>query len=265
MLTVDFERLDIRPGDRILDIGCGSGRHTAAAASYPGTTAIGVDRSLQDVRKTRSRLIDRETLGLCRGRWRTLVADIGALPFRDAYFDLVICAEVLEHMPDDTAAIAEIARVLKPGQNLVVSVPRCYPETLCWSLSREYHTTKGGHVRIYRSGALRRLLANAGLKLWARHWAHSLHTPYWWLKCLTGPHRPDVAAVACYHRLLVWDLMQKPRLSRLLERLLNPVLGKSVVFYLRKTTRPTGMAFFEDGSRRPPRRRCTIPPFKPHA
>jgi SAM-dependent methyltransferase len=235
MLTVDFERLDIRPGYRILDIGCGSGRHTAGAASYPGITAIGVDRCLQHVREARSRLIDHETLGLCRGRWRTLVADIDALPFRDAYFDLVICAEVLEHMPNDKAAVAEIARVLKPGRNLVVSVPRCYPEALCWALSMDYHAVEGGHVRIYRSGALRKLLASAGLALWGRHWAHSLHTPYWWLKCLVGPHRRDVAAVNCYHRLLVWDLMQKPRLSRLIERLLNPVLGKSLVFYLRKT------------------------------
>ncbi len=240
MLTIEFERLDLRPGNRILDIGCGSGRHTAAAAAYPGITAIGVDRCLPDVREARGRLIDHEALGLCRGRWRTIVADIGALPFPDAYFDLVICAEVLEHLPDDQAAIAEIARVLKPGMNLVVSVPRCYPEALCWALSREYHAAEGGHVRIYRSGALRKLLASAGLTLWARHWAHSLHTPYWWLKCLVGPKRPDVAAVNCYHRMLVWDLMQKPRLNRLIEKLLNPVLGKSLVFYLRKTTTADG-------------------------
>ena len=234
MLTVDFERLDIRPGYRILDVGCGSGRHTAAAAAYPGISAIGVDRSLPEVRQTRKRLLYHQGLGLCRGRWQTMAADIGALPFRDACFDLVICSEVLEHMPDDQATVAEIGRVLKPGMNLVVSVPRCYPEAFCWALSREYRSAKGGHLRIYRSGALRRLLAKAGLMLWARHWAHSLHTPYWWLKCLLGPNRAGVTAINCYHRLLVWDLMQKPRLSRLLERLLNPVLGKSLVFYLKK-------------------------------
>jgi SAM-dependent methyltransferase len=224
MLTVDFERLDIRPGYRILDIGCGSGRHTAAAVAFPGITAIGVDRSPPEVRQACQRLLHHQGLGLCRGRWQTLAADIGALPFRDACFDLVICAEVLEHMPDDRAAVAEIARVLKPGMNLVISVPRCYPEALCWALSREY-----------RCGALRRLLAKADLALWGRHWAHSLHTPYWWLKCLVGPNRAGAAAVNCYHRLLVWDLMRKPRLLRLLERLLNPVLGKSLVFYLKKT------------------------------
>jgi len=234
MLTVDFERLDVRPGHRILDIGCGSGRHTAAAAAYPGITVIGVDRSPSAIREAAKRLFYHQGIGLCRGRWQTLAADIGALPFGDACFDLVICSEVLEHMPDDQAAVAEIARVLKPGMNLVVSVPRCYPEALCWALSRDYRSAKGGHLRIYRSGALRRLLTKAGLTLWARHWAHSLHTPYWWLKCLVGPGRADVVAVNGYHRLLVWDLMRKPRLSRLLERLLNPVLGKSLVLYLKK-------------------------------
>ncbi len=123
MLTIEFERLDLRPGNRILDIGCGSGRHTAAAAAYPGITAIGVDRCLPDVREARSRLIDHEALGLCRGLWRTLVADIGALPFPDAYFDLVICAEVLEHLPDDQAAIAEIARELRPSRGTILSAP----------------------------------------------------------------------------------------------------------------------------------------------
>lgn len=238
MLTVDFDRLDIRPGNRVLDVGCGSGRHTGAASAYPGITAIGVDRSMTDLREARRRLCYHEDMGLCRGRWHTLAADIGALPFPDDYFDLVICAEVLEHIPGDEAAIAEIVRVLKPGMNLVVSVPRRIPEAVCWRLSKEYHLTEGGHVRIYRTGALLRLLEKAGLKLWARHWAHSLHTPYWWLKCLAGPSRPDVAAVNLYHRMLVWDLMRKPWLTRFLERLLNPLLGKSVVFYLRKTSSP---------------------------
>ncbi|HUV76725.1 MAG TPA: SAM-dependent methyltransferase, partial [Desulfobacterales bacterium] len=64
--------------------------------------------------------------------------------------------------------------------------------------------------------------------------AHSLHTPYWWLKCLVGPEREDCRLVNLYHRFLVWDIMRHPWITRFLDRLLNPVMGKSLVVYLTK-------------------------------
>lgn len=50
-------------------------------------------------------------------------ADLQHLPFLDASFDCCLCTEVLEHVPDDASAVAELARVLKPGSVLVVTVP----------------------------------------------------------------------------------------------------------------------------------------------
>jgi hypothetical protein len=64
--------------------------------------------------------------------------------------------------------------------------------------------------------------------------AHSLHAPFWWLKCLVGPDRKDSSAVNLYHRFLTWDIMKKPRVTGWLEKLLNPVMGKSLVLYFRK-------------------------------
>ena len=58
--------------------------------------------------------------------------------------------------------------------------------------------------------------------------------PFWWLKCLAGPARKDVRLVNLYHRFLTWDLMQKPRITGCAERLLNPILGKSLVVYCKK-------------------------------
>jgi hypothetical protein len=117
----------------------------------------------------------------------------------------------------------------------VVSVPRYGPERLCWALSADYAAVEGGHVRIYRKRDLIALLRRAGLAPLTFHYAHSLHTPFWWLKCLAGPRREDSLPVNLYHRFLVWDLMEKPRLTRALERLLNPLLGKSLVVYARKS------------------------------
>ena len=81
-------------------------------------------------------------------------------------------------------------------------------------------------------------METAGTTLWGRHYAHSLHTPYWWLKCLLGPAREDVGLVNLYHRFLVWDMMKRPWITRRLENLFNPLLGKSLVLYLKKEKNP---------------------------
>jgi hypothetical protein len=77
-------------------------------------------------------------------------------------------------------------------------------------------------------------LERAGTRFLGHHYAHSIHAPYWWLKCLVGLGRSDSPAVNGYHRLLTWDIMHKPRLTRFIDRMLNPVLGKSLVLYLQK-------------------------------
>jgi len=156
------------------------------------------------------------------------------LPFAAGSFDLAVCAEVLEHIPDDAAALSEIHRVLVPGGALALSVPRAWPERVCWHLSQDYASTPGGHVRIYRRRELEGRLKAAGFSPVAAHHAHSLHAPFWWLKCLVGVNRKNVAAVQVYERFLTWEIMRRPAGLRLLERLLNPLLGKSLVVYCRR-------------------------------
>lgn len=235
VITVDLARLRVAPGDRILDIGCGSGRHTAAAYRLTGVHVTGADIDLGDLQKARERLQLHDKLAEHGGgTWNLCAANVSRLPFADGCFDLVICSEVLEHIPDHDRAAGEIVRVLKPGHLLAVSVPRYLPERICWALSDDYGSVNQGHVRIYRKQDLIELLERAGTRLIRVHYAHSIHTPYWWLKCLLGPTRTDVSAVNRYHRLLVWDIMQKPLATRLVDRLLNPLLGKSLVVYMVK-------------------------------
>ena len=235
MITADLSRLGLRPGQHLLDIGCGSGRHVGEAYRLKGIIAVGADLAIEDLRQARERLTFHDRLGAHGGgRWCLSAADIRRLPFPDAGFHAVVCSEVLEHIPDHHRALAELVRVLKPGGHLVVSVPRYFPERVCWALSREYHQANQGHVRIYRKKALITMIAATGLVLWRTHYAHSLHSPYWWLKCLVGPTRDDSIAVSLYHRFLTWDILEHPRLTRALDRLLNPVLGKSLVLYFRK-------------------------------
>ncbi|MDL2269789.1 class I SAM-dependent methyltransferase [Desulfosarcina sp. OttesenSCG-928-A07] len=240
MITVDFSRLAIVPGDCILDLGCGSGRHTAAVHEQHKVHAIGADLNFTDLLAARDRLQFHDQLGAhAGGMWSLTTADATALPFPDACFDLVICSEMLEHVPDDHAAVTEMIRVLKPGKHVVASVPRYLPERICWLLSDDYKNANQGHVRIYRKSELIRRFRDSGLFFLGHHYAHSIHTPYWWLKCLVGPTRSDSPAVNRYHQVLTWDILQKPKITRFIDRLLNPVLGKSLVLYFKKPEQPT--------------------------
>ena len=237
MLTVDFARLGLDAGDRVLDLGCGAGRHAFAAVERGAhVTAVDADDTeIKGVAAMFEALADtRPGPQTGAGTGEALVGDALALPFPDGAFDRVIAAEVLEHIPADTQALAELVRVLRPGGTIAVTIPRWGPELLNWALSDEYHTVEGGHVRIYRRGALEARMRAAGLRIVGSHHAHALHSPYWWLKCAVGVRNDDHPLVRAYHRLLVWDITAAPLATRLPERVLNPVLGKSLVLYAEK-------------------------------
>jgi SAM-dependent methyltransferase len=237
MLTIRFDRLGLRPGAMFLDAGAGFGRHAFEAARQ-GATVFALDWAQEEVvgtRNTFGAMIEaREIPSATYGG--ALRGDATRLPFADATFDTVVTSEVLEHIQDDVAAIKELHRVLKPGGTLGVTVPTWWPEKINWMLSDEYHAPKspGGHVRIYSATELKAKLRAAGLDVFASHHAHALHSPYWWLKCAVGPSRNDHPLVARYRRFLEWDIMTAPRSTRVAERVLSPVLGKSLIVYSRK-------------------------------
>ena len=160
--------------------------------------------------------------------------DALGLPFPTGSFDRIIAAEVLEHIPVDRQAMAELSRVLRPGGTMAVTVPRFGPELVNWALSDAYHSKPGGHVRIYRRSTLTARLQQAGLRPFASHHAHSLHSPYWWLKCAVGVDREDHSLVNAYRRFLEWDISAHPPVTRGLDHVLNPMMGKSWVLYLEK-------------------------------
>ena len=235
MVTVDFKRLRLKPGFRVLDIGCGDGRHCGAALQLQELVIIGADRDQDALQAAQGRLRWLRENGFHKGgSWAWVATDALRLPFAGQSFDLVICSEVLEHIDEDRQVVNELLRVLKPQGDLVVSVPRAWPERWCWRLSADYGHAEGGHIRIYLKKGLLALLRSCGMHIEGWHYAHSLHVPYWWLKCLLpkggfGQHLLDL-----YHRLLVWEIMSRPPALRLLDRLLNPLMGKSLVVYAHK-------------------------------
>src|SRR5665811_1245365 len=207
MLTVDYRKLGVQPGDRLLDLGCGFGRHAYQAARLRAQV-VAFDAGADEVRQvldTFGAMVDAGELDAVKSRVGSVQGDALRLPFADGSFDRVIASEVLEHIPEDGSAMAELSRVLRPGGTMAVTVPRFGPEAVNWALSNDYHDVPGGHVRIYRRSTLVERLRRAGLRPVASHHAHALHSPYWWLRCWMGPRRDDHPAVRAYHRLLVWD------------------------------------------------------------
>ena len=234
MQTVDFRHFPLDSGDFVLDLGCGEGRHVISAYLEGDVHSVGVDLSLNDLLTTREKFADFNEPGNGAKSFGLSSANALELPFAANTFDKVICSEVLEHIPDYRGALQEIERVLKPGGLFCASVPRRWPEKICWALSDEYYSVPGGHIRIFRAGELRRDIERLGFARYHRHWAHALHAPFWWLKCLFWNKQDSHWLVRQYHRLLVWDLMEQPALTRTLEKIMNPLMGKSVVMYFRK-------------------------------
>ena len=245
MLTADYDRLGLRSGDLVLDLGCGFGRH-AYEALRRGASVVACDLGVDELRQVRAIAgvmhdaghVGPTEVGVGTVVLETANGDAQRLPFADGAFDRVIASEVMEHIDDDDTAMAELTRVLRPGGTIAVTVPSLFPEKVCWSLSEDYHAPKvaGGHVRIYRRQQIVAMLRAAGMVPTGHHRVHALHSPYWWLRCLVGPNQPiaDNRLVTLYHRLLSWDIEKAPRLTRWTERALNPVLGKSLVVYATK-------------------------------
>jgi SAM-dependent methyltransferase len=237
MLTLRFEKLGLQPGDLLLDAGAGFGRHAFEAARL-GARVVALDYASEEVTGTRATFGAMAEAGEIA--WENYVGvlrgDATKLPFADGTFDRVITSEVLEHIQDDVTAISELARVLRPGGMLGVTVPSSFPEKINWRLSDEYYAPKsvGGHVRIYALTELKAKIRNAGLTVEGSHHAHALHSPYWWLKCAVGPRNDDHPLVTRYRKFLEWDIIKQPKSMKVAEKVLSPVMGKSVIVYARK-------------------------------
>ena len=235
MLTVDFGRMPISPGERLLDLGCGGGRHAFEAARRGArVVAMDTDRAeLDRVTATFAAMAEADELPDCASG-QAVAGDATRIPFPDGSFDKVIAAEVLEHLPADQRAMNEITRVLRPGGMAAVTVPAWLPERICWRLSDDYHNVKGGHIRIFTRRELVTKLTRSGLTVTGHHHAHALHSPYWWVKCAVGVRNDDHPLASAFHRLLVWDIMRKPAVTRIADQALNPLIGKSLVVYADK-------------------------------
>lgn len=230
LLTVDLERLDVRPGHRVLDAGCGEGRHCFGCLSR-GAEVIGFDLDFASMRDASKRL--RREAATAGSVGEMVQGNIFQLPYEGDTFDRVICSEVMEHVHDYRAAAAELARVTRPGGRIAVTIPTATSEHLYLRLGDEYFESPGGHIRIFRPRELAEGLASAGLATRGVGFAHGFHTPYWVLRSVMHLPDADESALVRAYRLFLIRATGSPLMARL-ERLLNYVCPKSLILYAEK-------------------------------
>jgi SAM-dependent methyltransferase len=224
VLTVDLERLGLRPGDWLLDAGCGGGRHCFGALSR-GARVAGLDLDRDSLRLALAGIEQRRT-GPGAG---VLQGDVFHLPFEDGRFDRVICSEVMEHVHDYGAAVRELVRVLRPGGTIGITIPTATTEWLYLLLSRLYFESPGGHIRVFRPRDLARAMGRAGLRVYHAGFAHSLHSPYWAVRALLGLDDETPGPTRSFRRFLL--LATTSRFWSRVERALDRVWPKSLILY----------------------------------
>ena len=234
MRTIDTSKLKLNAASMVLDLGCGSGRHAHAVSHDFGNHTIGVDIQNDSLEQGKTGWEDFTKDTEIPGRVSFVKGSIYDLPFPDRSADAVICSEVMEHLIDYPEAIREFFRVLKPGGILAVSVPRFFPEQVCWWLDDNYHREEGGHIRIFDRYSLQKEIEHHTFEYISKHHAHGLHSPFWWLKCLIGVDKADKKIlVKAAHSVLVSAITHKG-IAFHIDKWLAPLMGKSVVMYFRK-------------------------------
>lgn len=231
VFSVDLSLLGL-PGPtecaRLLDVGCGAGRHELAAARSPIAT-VGCDINRKDL--ALGRFFVHESPGdASRVGW--VQASGASLPFGTATFDAVICSETLEHVPDDERVLRELRRVVRPGGSVGISVPASRTERLMWRLSPRVSQTPGGHLRIYQRAELLAKLRATGWQPYAVRYRHAFESVYWLLGAVCGGGEPPPFPARMWRKLLTSRLGGTRWFDRL-ERVFARSFGKSLVIYAR--------------------------------
>ena len=233
MLTFNFKKYTLNHNGSMLDVGCGEGRHIfGVMQEYPMMKCVGLDMDDDSLKKAEEGYSYFESISEVGAEF--IKGSAYSLPFPDNTFDLIVCSEVLDHLHEYNDAVIEINRVLKPGGKFFASVPAFWPEKICWYLSKEYQNQPGGHLRIFDQKKLIHEIEDRGFKFLSSEKFHSIHSPYWWLRCFFWKSQEKNLLVKVYKKILERHILKKPRIIDNIDKLMNPIMGKSFSMYFKK-------------------------------
>jgi SAM-dependent methyltransferase len=146
---------EARPGERVLDLGCGAGRFVAALRDA-GCDPVGVEIASGALERARA---------VAPGADLRLLDENGSIPLEHGSVDLVWCSEVLEHVADGAHLLQEARRVLRPDGRLLLTVPyhgRLQAALIGLVRFDAHFDPQGQHLRFFTRGSLRASLTAAG-------------------------------------------------------------------------------------------------------
>ena len=233
MLTFNLTKYSLNESGTMLDVGCGEGRHIfGIMQNYPEMKCIGLDMDDDSLVKAEEGYEFFESISNAGAKF--LKGSAYSLPFQNNSLDLIVCSEVLEHLHQYNDAVKEIHRVLKPGGKFYASVPASWPEKICWALSKDYQNQPGGHLRIFNQSKLVSEISEAGFKFLSSDRFHSIHAPYWWLRCFFWNTQDSNIIVKLYKKILERHILKRPFLLDCIDKIFNPFMGKSFSMYFEK-------------------------------
>jgi ubiquinone/menaquinone biosynthesis C-methylase UbiE len=233
MLTFNLTKYELNESGIMLDVGCGEGRHIfGIMQEHPEMKCIGLDMDNDSLHKAEEGYEYFKSISNVGAEF--LKGSAYSLPFLDNSLDLIVCSEVLEHLHQYNDAVKEIHRVLKPGGKFYASVPASWPEKICWALSKDYQNQPGGHLRIFNQSGLVSEIEESGFKFLSSDRFHSIHAPYWWLRCFFWNTQDSNFIVNGYKKMLERHILKKPFFLDFIDKIFNPFLGKSFSMYFEK-------------------------------
>jgi 2-polyprenyl-3-methyl-5-hydroxy-6-metoxy-1,4-benzoquinol methylase len=216
VIELDPAYLPPDPGFLLLDIGPGWGWQ---AEQYGQTRRVVAVEPEEHLAVEVAKRTTPWQLSSCRG-----VGD--ALPFRDASIDGAIALEVLEHVPDPDAILAEAARVVRPGGSLCVAVPTRYTEAVFSRLHPRY-MSQATHVRIFKKSDLLRRIEAHGFRVGRVATEHFEPAVMWLFYSLVRAQSDPTGVVLDHPRIA-------PRVTRTVARLERTPVARRAVAWSRR-------------------------------
>ncbi len=166
-----IESLDLKDGDKILEVGCGNGYYLSLLNRLGlKLKLVGIDKDALALKDAAKFIGDKKV--------KLILADASKIPFANESFDKVVMSEVIEHVQDEKGALREVIRVLKTGGVLTLTTCNItYPffwDPLNWTLQHLFNThIQAGfwagiwnqHTRLYEKHEIEKLIKQSGFKI----------------------------------------------------------------------------------------------------
>jgi SAM-dependent methyltransferase len=227
------EKSELYPGitigtqDVVADIGCGSGGHARFCAEH-GAHVILADADPAQLASARALWANDDP------RVEAHVTRGDPLPIADGRCTRVICNEVIEHVDDPAAFLAELARIGAPGSRYLISLPAPFGENVLKHIAHPSYFAPPNHVRIVEPEQLRRWVTDAGLVIESYSTYGAYWALWWWLfwcdpQPSLSPRHPVLD-----HLAHLWSALLDSQNGMLIKRALDHAIPKSQVIVARK-------------------------------